>query len=75
MTVTPDLSLVPTDDLLEALKARCEHMIFSALAISGYGDDPNPRYFKGHSVFCQGLCADLIRDIQDWEREEVEDDA
>jgi len=61
----PDLSLIPTDDLLAALKARFDNLIFLGEQKQGPTDEWMPAW-QGHATYCVGMCADLIRAIQDW---------
>lgn len=74
-----DLSLVPTDDLVAALKARFDHMIFSGIQVRGEGVKANEHReaWEGHVTMCAGMATDLIRAMQDWARdtEHDEDDA
>jgi hypothetical protein len=64
-----DLSLVPTADLIDALKARFSHMIFAGIQVSGHASDEQNQAWTGHALFCQGLAMGLIRELQDWERD------
>lgn len=65
-----DFSLVPTDDLLEALKARYDHVVFGGYRVEEKpGKDTERRFWNGHGMWCQALACELIRAIQDWERE------
>jgi hypothetical protein len=68
--VSVDLSLVPTDDLLEALKDRFDHMLFGGMRIAG-GEraDEHLEFWSGHVLWCQGMATDIIRTVQDWARE------
>ncbi len=71
----PDLSLVSTDDLVGALKARCDHLIFAAACERTHGEISEHRTaFKGHVLFCAGMAMDLVRDMQEWARKPAEDD-
>lgn len=69
-----DLSLIPTDDLLDALEIRFDHMIFSGAQITGTEVDEGQTKWGGHLLFCQGLAASLLRDLQDAERGLTDDD-
>ena len=67
-----DLSLVPTDDLLGALKARFDHMIFSGVQVlggSGIRAHEHVEKWSGHVTWCAGMATDLIRSMQDWAME------
>jgi hypothetical protein len=69
-----DLSLVPTDDLVDALRKRFDVFIFAGLQRGEKpGKDVERQAWDGHALWAQGLAAELIRRIQDWERDE--DDA
>ena len=70
-----DLSLLSTDDLLDALKARFDHMIFAGIRLTGHARDEQQTAWNGHYLWCQGLATTLIRDLQDAERSELDDDA
>lgn len=68
-----DLSLVPVGELMEELKNRYTHLIFSGIKVTGHDRDEQYTMWDGHAVFCQGLIASLMRDIQDWERDTSEE--
>lgn len=71
-----DLSLVPTDDLVGALKARFDYMIFAGVQdhAAATGEHAQMTAWSGHVTFCAGMATDLIREMQDYARE-PEDDA
>jgi len=64
-----DLSLVPTDDLLDTLRQRFDHLIFAGVLITGTSVDQHMESWHGHAVWCQGLATDIIRTIQDAARQ------
>ena len=64
-----DLDLVPTDEMVEELKSRFDHLIFAAMRITGTTVDEEHTSWHGHAVWCQGLAVGMIRVIQDWDRE------
>ena len=65
-----DLELVLTEDLLDELKRRHDHMIFAGIQLgTGNNRDDEHRSWKGHSMWCQALALQVIRGLQDWERE------
>lgn len=67
--MSADLSLVPTDDLLDALKARFDHIVFSGLRVGGKErNDAEHRLWHGHAGQCVWLASGLIHDIHVWER-------
>lgn len=73
---TPDLSLTPTDDLIQALKARCDAMIFVSTCKRVEGErDEERSAWKGHVTLCAGMATDLIREMQDWARTPAGPDA
>ena len=70
MTTPPDLSLVPTNDLVDALRKRFDVFIFSGLQRNEKpGRDVERRAWEGNAIWCQGLATELIRGLQDWERD------
>ena len=69
-----ELGLVPTDDLIEALKARFDHMIFAGVQVRGTDVNAHREAWNGHVVWCAGMATDLIRAMQDWAREDYDDD-
>ena len=69
----PDLSLIPTDDLVDALKARFDNLIFLGEQKQGPTDEWQPAW-QGHATYCVGMCFDLIRAIQDWAHAPESDD-
>lgn len=73
--MTPDLSLVPTEALVQALKDRHDAMIFVGHRKEEKpGVDVGQDAWHGNSILCVGLAMGLIRAIQDWEREGEDDD-
>jgi hypothetical protein len=69
---TLDLSLIPTDDLVDALKARFDYLILSALQVTGGARaDDHLFVWNGHSIMCVGLAMDMVRSIQDWTLEDI----
>lgn len=65
-----DLSLVPTNDMVEEIKRRFNYVIVAAIKELGpaTGQQECLTDWKGHVVFCAGIATDLIRDMQDWAR-------
>lgn len=69
-----ELSLVPTDDLLNEIMQRHEHAIFAGMQILG-GEDRRyltRRKWVGNGATCQGLCAELGWKIAKTADEEAE---
>jgi hypothetical protein len=72
--MTLDLSLTPTDELLAALKARYDHVIFLGEQHQGPTDEWKADW-QGHSTYCVGMCMDLVWAIQAWAHsDKVEDE-
>lgn len=67
-----DLSLIPTDELLEAVGARFDCYVFRGFRKTGQPTDDEQTTFAGHPLICQGLCLELIKDIQEWEQPDHE---
>lgn len=67
-----DLSLVPTDDLIQELRRRVDHMIVSYMQVAIDGPDSftTTRLFHGNRITCQGLAMETIRTIQEDMRKE-----
>lgn len=64
----PDFDLVLTDTLLQELSRRFDHFIFSGLTIrvvnqNGTGDNQAVHVWKGCSLTCAGLAAELQNKI------------
>ncbi len=64
-----DLSLVLTSDLIEALKNRYDHFIFSGVKLkSSQGKDWYHTEFNSIYSICLGLCdiakADILKDFE-----------
>jgi hypothetical protein len=64
-----DLSLVLTNDLIEALKNRYDHFIFSGIKLkSSQGKDWYHTEFNSSYTICLGLCevakADILKDLE-----------
>ena len=68
-----DLDLVPTPELIRALEARYDYVVFAGAQDRGKVEEHRQQW-KGHVVFCQGMCLDLIREMQDYAREEDDDE-
>ena len=65
-----DLSLVLTDDLIEALKNRYDHFIFSGVKLkSSQGKDWYHTEFNSNYPICLGLC-EIVKDdiLKDFEK-------
>jgi len=71
-----DLALIPLDDLLKEVESRFDYMIFAAVKELGAAtnEHQHAERWNGHVTFCAGMATDLIRSMQDWAREEHEDD-
>lgn len=56
-----DLSLCSTDDLLEEVIKRFDHVIFSGIQVAYASTKQNVvrRKFKGDYTICSGLCSQL----------------
>ena len=64
----PDLELITTEDLIEELMRRADHGVFSAMIVTkdnkdGSGDNYAQHVWKGCSLTCAGLAAELQQRI------------
>lgn len=73
-----DLTLATSPELLDELFRRYPEAVFIGMKESPTDDETGQYYsrFQGHSVFVQGMCARMIRRVQDAESypEESEED-
>jgi hypothetical protein len=60
-----DLELVPTDDLVEELVNRCDHLALEMMRVNERGEETHLyiRRWAGNSHTCIGLCWDLASKI------------
>lgn len=59
-----ELDLVPTEDLLKALQARFDCVVFAGVQLSGKAIDDTIRTWQGNPYMCMGLCHSLAADIE-----------
>lgn len=73
--MSQDLSLVPSDDLIEALRVRFDYFVFSGLrvGVKFNGDTVTIRRWWGNSTTCVGLATELATAIILQKLEESED--
>lgn len=59
-----DLSLVPLDELLNAVGDRFDTMVFGGWRRTGHQHDDIKVQFQGAPLLCQGPCMDIVGEIQ-----------
>lgn len=69
-----DLSLIPTDDLIDALKRRYDCLVVAGTLATGTPLNRDYIAWEGDAIMCQGLACEAIRQIQDYERDPNEGD-
>lgn len=63
--MSEELKLVVTQDLLNELKCRFDHLVFKGMRLEGKSSDKNVAMFDwyGEHAVCLGLCDQIKHDI------------
>ena len=70
----PDLDLVETRELLEAIAKRFDHLVVVGLQVSGRVVDGTTKFWQGNPFTCAGLVLSLLPELWVWEGHEAEGD-